>query len=243
MAGQLQEVAQRERRRRHPLPFETRCALLRANGWRADSSESARASGHQARYPPPMIRHFTVTAFVSWGGHTLLHWHEKNGMWLPPGGHVEPNEDPEQAVHREVLEETGLRVRLLPTTPPLPFDSPRQLVAPVTLLVEAIAAHPVDGPHQHLDLIYFTAPIWEGEPASPSRRAARSSGRTDGGLRVSGPRDLPTPPVDGWTWASRADLETDRPLVPPGAVEAVPVVEDVRVLGIAAIERAAAEER
>jgi 8-oxo-dGTP diphosphatase len=33
------------------------------------------------------------------------------GRWSLPGGRVEPGESPEAAVEREVLEETGLRVR------------------------------------------------------------------------------------------------------------------------------------
>ncbi|MGY1623453.1 NUDIX hydrolase [Geodermatophilus sp. SYSU D00965] len=33
------------------------------------------------------------------------------GLWSVPGGRVEPGETPEAAVEREVLEETGLRVR------------------------------------------------------------------------------------------------------------------------------------
>jgi ADP-ribose pyrophosphatase YjhB (NUDIX family) len=33
------------------------------------------------------------------------------GSWSVPGGRVEPGETPEGAVEREVLEETGLRVR------------------------------------------------------------------------------------------------------------------------------------
>ena len=44
-----------------------------------------------------MERHFTATGFVSHDGRTALHWH-RFGLWLPPGGHVEPNEDPIEAV-------------------------------------------------------------------------------------------------------------------------------------------------
>ncbi len=36
----------------------------------------------------------------------------EEGVWRPPGGGVKPGEDFEQAVQREAVEETGLRVRL-----------------------------------------------------------------------------------------------------------------------------------
>lgn len=35
----------------------------------------------------------------------LLGEHRKAGLWLPPGGHVEPGEHPRQTVQRECLEE------------------------------------------------------------------------------------------------------------------------------------------
>ena len=78
-----------------------------------------------------MKRHFTVTAFVSAEQQTLLHWHRKNRMWLPPGGHIEPNEDPYQAALREAEEEVGFPVVLLTTAPPYPYSQPRQIPPPV----------------------------------------------------------------------------------------------------------------
>jgi len=36
-------------------------------------------------------------------------------MWLPAGGHNRADEDPVQAVLREVLEVTGLAVEVVPT--------------------------------------------------------------------------------------------------------------------------------
>ena len=58
-----------------------------------------------------VVRHFTATAYVVHDGHVALHWHPKVKAWLPPGGHIEENEDPVQAVLRESAareEETGL---------------------------------------------------------------------------------------------------------------------------------------
>ncbi len=54
-------------------------------------------------------RHFTATGFVVHDDSIALHWHPKVKAWLPPGGHIEPNEDPVQAVLREIEEETGLK--------------------------------------------------------------------------------------------------------------------------------------
>ena len=163
-----------------------------------------------------MIRHFTVSAFVSvvdpdGNGRTLLHWHAKNRMWLPPGGHVEADEDTIQAVHREVLEETGLTVEILPTAAAFDYADPPQLPAPVTIMVEDIVEHPVDGPHQHIDSIYFTRPEPEEQEVAP-----------------------------GWVWVTAETLRANEPLAPTPGAAAVEIAEDVRVLGMAAIERAGA---
>ena len=106
----------------------------------------------------PLVRHFTSTAFVVQDGATLLHWHPKLGMWLPPGGHVEENEDPVQAVLREVKEETGVAVEVVP---PADFADDHthtvQIPPPLTILIEDID-DPVDGFHQHIDFIYVCRP-------------------------------------------------------------------------------------
>ena len=48
-----------------------------------------------------------------WEGKVLLHHHRKLEMWLPPGGHIERDELPDDAAVREVWEETGIRVVLV----------------------------------------------------------------------------------------------------------------------------------
>lgn len=73
-------------------------------------------------------------------------------MWLPPGGHIEPNEIPDDAAEREVFEETGVRCVLVGERA-LEIEYPRQLVRPEGIQIERI------GPgHEHIDLIYFARP-------------------------------------------------------------------------------------
>jgi 8-oxo-dGTP pyrophosphatase MutT (NUDIX family) len=97
-------------------------------------------------------RHFTVAVFVVQEGMVLLHWHRKLGMWLPPGGHIEENELPDEAATREVLEETGLSVELVGERRE-DIEDPVQLHRPAGVQLENI------GPgHQHIDLIYFAKP-------------------------------------------------------------------------------------
>jgi ADP-ribose pyrophosphatase YjhB (NUDIX family) len=95
------------------------------------------------------LRHFTVAVFVVHAERVVLHFHAKLGKWLPPGGHVEDNELPDDAARREVLEETGLHVRLIGPRG-LEIDEPEQLVVPAGIQVEDIYPG-----HQHIDLVYF----------------------------------------------------------------------------------------
>lgn len=97
-------------------------------------------------------RHFTVAVFVVWEGKVLLHLHRKLGMWLPPGGHIEENELPDDAAAREVFEETGVEVDLVGEKRE-DITDPVQLRCPAGVQLENI------GPgHQHIDLIYFAMP-------------------------------------------------------------------------------------
>ena len=83
----------------------------------------------------------------------LLHRHKKLGRWFPPGGHIEPNEVPDEAAVREVVEESGVSVTLIGERA-LPVLEPRQLVRPRGVQLEAISPG-----HEHIDLIYFARPL------------------------------------------------------------------------------------
>jgi 8-oxo-dGTP pyrophosphatase MutT (NUDIX family) len=53
--------------------------------------------------------HVTGSAIVVDGnGRLLLHRHKRLGIWLQPGGHVDPGESAADAALRETLEETGI---------------------------------------------------------------------------------------------------------------------------------------
>jgi 8-oxo-dGTP pyrophosphatase MutT (NUDIX family) len=155
-----------------------------------------------------MRRHFTATGFVVRGDATLLHWHRRLGQWMPPGGHIEEDEDPLQAVLREIFEETGIVADVIPSHEPMRFAYPEQLPAPYTILVEDI---PGPGePHKHIDMIYFCRPV-------------------DGAAH--GRVDDPT-----LRWVSESELQEGGPLEVAGCGMSAAVPEDVRALALVAIE-------
>ena len=56
---------------------------------------------------------FTVEVFIVHKNRVLLRLHDKYRIWLSVGGHIELDEDPNQAAIREVKEEVGLDIELV----------------------------------------------------------------------------------------------------------------------------------
>ena len=112
-------------------------------------------------------RHFTASAFVTDGACTLLLLHRVKLLWLPPGGHVEPDEPPSAAAVREVWEETGLRVQI--SSPAVPRGEPRAAPRP-----EACLEIEIEPGHVHLDLVYFArlAPGQDPHRLRPNEESA-----------------------------------------------------------------------
>ena len=109
-----------------------------------------------------ITRHFTATTYVVHQNKVLLHWHKKLNCWLPPGGHIDRDELPEEAALREVREETGLEVALAGGDGRLDFghDPTCELHPPAHILLEQINPF-----HQHIDLMYYAvAPTAELAP-------------------------------------------------------------------------------
>ena len=96
---------------------------------------------------------FTVAIFVVHKGKLLLIHHRNLNKWLPVGGHVELDEDPETAALREAKEESGLDVELLGERPPITEPGTRALIAPRYLDI-----HRITDTHQHIGMMYWARP-------------------------------------------------------------------------------------
>jgi len=57
-----------------------------------------------------------VAGYIFHKDKVLLVHHRKLDLWLPVGGHIDPNETPDQALRREIKEETQLDVEILNKT-------------------------------------------------------------------------------------------------------------------------------
>lgn len=95
---------------------------------------------------------FTVDVFIVYDGKVLLRMHDKYHLWLPPGGHIELDEDPNQAALREVKEEVGLKVTLWDKNRgPVQSDERVRVLIPPILMNR----HPTTPGHEHISLVYF----------------------------------------------------------------------------------------
>nr|WP_181953930.1 NUDIX domain-containing protein [Pyrobaculum arsenaticum] len=86
-------------------------------------------------------------------GKVLLIKHRRLGVYIYPGGHVEPNETPTEAVIREFEEETGLRVEPIGHIHGVRDKDVVERPLPL-LILEELVRYP-DEAHIHFDLIYL----------------------------------------------------------------------------------------
>lgn len=112
------------------------------------------------KYSAGMKKQFTATGYVVNQDHTrmLMIFHKTLECWLPPGGHVDPDEYPADAALREVLEETGVRARhVKPGALDLELDAPTevQLPTPLAMAAQLIPESPKDVEHIHMDAMYL----------------------------------------------------------------------------------------
>jgi 8-oxo-dGTP pyrophosphatase MutT (NUDIX family)/GNAT superfamily N-acetyltransferase len=99
-------------------------------------------------------QHVTASAIVTSEAGVVLHLHKRLAIWLQPGGHIDPGEQPWNAALRETLEETGL---------PVIADAVREDLMHVDV-------HPGPRGHTHLDLRYHLT----ADPVPPAPPAGES---------------------------------------------------------------------
>jgi len=95
---------------------------------------------------------FCVEVFIVYKDKVLLRKHDKYKYWLSVGGHIELDEGPVQAALREVKEEIGLDVVIVPTRETLEMEPDRyeHIVAPAFM-----NKHAISETHSHVTFVYF----------------------------------------------------------------------------------------
>ena len=95
---------------------------------------------------------YTVEVFIVYRNTVLLRKHDKYKVWLSVGGHIELDEDPNQAAIREVKEEVGLDVALDNSLQTFKKDEPdyQELIPPYF-----VNRHRINDNHEHITFTYF----------------------------------------------------------------------------------------
>jgi 8-oxo-dGTP pyrophosphatase MutT (NUDIX family) len=96
---------------------------------------------------------FTVAAYIVNNGRVALVNHLQLKRWMPVGGHIELNEDPEEALFREVEEETGIdknELTVLSSKPQIISDGTKFLFTPSFLDI-----HKITDTHRHVGVTYL----------------------------------------------------------------------------------------
>ncbi len=93
---------------------------------------------------------FTVVIYIVSKNKVLLVNHKQLKKWLPLGGHIELDEDPEEAAIREAKEESGLDIEIVAEKPEIEDEFNKLLFRP-----EYLDIHKVGDVHRHVGIVYF----------------------------------------------------------------------------------------
>lgn len=100
-----------------------------------------------------MKTELVVGGFLIHNNRILLIHHRKLDKWLPPGGHINENETPDEALEREFAEELNLKIEILNKIAVAPENNiKKQLAVPFYINVHSV------GDHDHCCLFYLCRP-------------------------------------------------------------------------------------
>jgi 8-oxo-dGTP pyrophosphatase MutT (NUDIX family) len=103
--------------------------------------------------------HLTGSGVVTGPAGVLLLRHRRLGIWVQPGGHLEPGETPWAAARRESQEETGLTLELADPGTGGAGRAPQ---------LAHVDVHPAADGHRHLDLRYRLEVLGDPTPRPPA---------------------------------------------------------------------------
>ena len=94
---------------------------------------------------------WTIVAYVVYEKKVLFVFHKELQKWLPLGGHIELDEDSDEALAREVKEESGIEeFEVLSEKPAVDSPERKFLYTPSYMDI-----HPISDTHKHVGLTYF----------------------------------------------------------------------------------------
>lgn len=96
----------------------------------------------------------TVGVWIVHEDKVLLRLHDKFGVWMGVGGHIDPGEDPLEAAHREAMEEVGLEIQILGEPSYEHGDEWTDLPVPAF-----VNRHAAGKGHDHFNLEFFATSI------------------------------------------------------------------------------------
>src|SRR5665213_2023226 len=105
---------------------------------------------------------FDADTFIVNGNAVLLRMHDKHKHWFPPGGHIELDEEPQEAAVREVKEEVGMDIELVNSSKRIFEDGEKELIVP-----RFMNRHRINDTHEHISFVFFarsnTREFFQGE--------------------------------------------------------------------------------